>query len=86
MKYTFIAEHSQEFAIRLMCRVLGVSPSGYYAWQKRPVSQRQQANEQLCEQIRGVYERSRSTYGSPRIHADLLAMGRRCSHASVWPA
>lgn len=83
MKYAFIAKHSQQFAIRLLCRVLAVSPSGYYAWQKRPVSRRQRTNEQLGEQIRCLYVRSRSTYGSPRIHADRLAMGIRCSRKRV---
>jgi putative transposase len=83
MKYAFIAQHSQEFAITMLCQVLGVSTSGYYAWKERPVSQRQQANAQLSAQIRCLHERSRGTYGSPRIHADLLAMGLRCSRKRV---
>lgn len=83
MKYRFIAQHRHEFAIRLLCRVLAVSTSGYYAWLQRPVSQRQQANQQLREHIRCFHERSRGTYGSPRIHADLLEMGFRCSRKRV---
>jgi len=52
----------------LMCEVLGVSTSGYYDWRKRPLSKRQHENLALLEEIKVVYERSRKTYGSPRIH------------------
>lgn len=58
-----------------MCRVLGVSRSGYYAWRGRPSSQRAQANAQLLVAIRGAYRASRGTYGSPRIHAQLQRQG-----------
>ena len=58
-----------------MCEVLGVSPSGYYDWRKRPPSQRQQANERLLAAIRREHEASRRTYGSPRIHATLKRQG-----------
>lgn len=75
MKYEFIVARQEEFAIRVMCRVLAVSPSGYYAWVGRPSSQRQQENERLTAQIRQLHQPSRQTYGSPRIHADLQAMG-----------
>ena len=54
-----------------LCRVLGVSRSGYYAWRGRVPSARQQANAVLLERIREVHARSRQTYGAPRIHADL---------------
>jgi transposase InsO family protein len=58
-----------------MCAVLGVSPSGYYDWRKRPPSQRQQANDALLAAIRREHEASRQTYGSPRIHAALKQRG-----------
>jgi len=58
-----------------MCRVLGVSPSGYYAWRKRPVSARAQADAELLEVIVGIHKESRGTYGAPRIHAELKARG-----------
>ena len=54
-----------------MCRVLGVSPSGYYAWLKREPSERSVANAELLERIREIHEWSDGTYGSPRIHEEL---------------
>ena len=57
------------------CRVLGVSPSGYYAWQSRPLSARAQADWALSTQIRAIHDRSRGTYGAPRVHAELAAQG-----------
>jgi putative transposase len=62
-------------AVRPMCRVLGVSPSGYYAWQYRPASAQATADAALIAQIRAIHERSRGTYGAPRIHAELAAQG-----------
>ena len=77
MRYQFIQDHQDEFPVQRMCTVLGVSASGYYAWQTRPVSQRVQANEKLLVQIRAIYNRSRKTYGSPRVYAELIADGFR---------
>jgi hypothetical protein len=54
-----------------MCRVLGVSTSGYYAWRYRPPSRRAVSDGILTEVIRGIHTRSRGTYGAPRIHAEL---------------
>lgn len=83
MKYEFVAAHRQEFPITTMCRVLAVSASGYYAWVERPPSRRQQENTMLTEQIRALYEHSRQTYGSPRIHADLQDLGFQISRKRV---
>ena len=67
--------------MRTMCRLHGVSPSGFYAWQQRPASQRVLDDADLVERIRTVHAQSRQTYGSPRIHAALKrqgeAVGRR---------
>lgn len=66
-----------------MCQALKVSKSGYYAWLRRPESQRARQNRQLLGQIRVVHERSRKTYGSPRVTAELHAEGVRCSENRV---
>jgi len=83
MKYEFIEGHRDEFAITVMCRVLRLSRSGYYAWRKRPLSVRKMANEKLKEQIKEIYQQSRQTYGSPRIHAELSGNGVKCGHNRV---
>jgi len=69
--------------IATMCRVLGVSSSGYYAWCDRLPSVRAQADQALLVQIRAIHERSRGTYGAPRIHAELRAQGVRCGRKRV---
>ena len=58
-----------------VCQVLGVSASGYYAWHHWPLSARAQADGTLTEQICAIHTRSRGTYGAPRIHAELAALG-----------
>jgi putative transposase len=83
MRYQFIAEHRQEFEIKVMCRVMRVSRSGYYAWQRRPVSEREMANQQLTQQIEEIHQDSRQTYGSPRVQAELRARGIKCGHNRV---
>lgn len=61
------------YSVRRMCGLLGVSSSGYYAWARRSRSQRAQADEKLLAQIRTIHQRSRGTYGVPRIHFELSA-------------
>jgi putative transposase len=60
-----------------MCRILGVSPSGFYAWAKRAPSGRAQADARLIERIGAIHVTSHGTYGAPRIHAELAAQGIR---------
>jgi putative transposase len=67
----------------MMCRVLAVSESGYYAWCKREPSQRRRENERLSELIRQAYEQGRQVYGSPRVHAELRAQGINCGKQRV---
>jgi len=71
------------FSIRAMCRVLDVSASGYYAWRRRMISVRAREDEALRGKIRSIYDRSRQTYGAPRIHAELKEEGTRVSRKRV---
>jgi len=79
MKYEFIAEFSQVHPVKLMCTMLKVSRSGYYSFAQGIKSEREEANEQLLEEIRTIHEASHETYGSPRIHYELSRVkGIRC--------
>jgi len=71
------------FPVRVTCRVLGVSPSGYYDWQDRGPSARAIADAELIERIKAYHRASRHTYGSPRIHADLAEEGYRVGRKRV---
>ena len=83
MRYQFIQEHRGQFRMTVLLRVLGVSASAFYQWQKRPVSQRAQHKQLLVAQICQLFEQSKRRYGSPRIHRDLQARGIRCSPKRV---
>ena len=72
-----------EHRVATMCRVLGVSPSGYYAWRSRGWSGRARRDEELRGTIRTIHKASRGTYGVPRVHAELAAGGRRVSRKRV---
>jgi putative transposase len=78
-----MSEHRAAYSIRVMCRVLGVSASGYYAWERREPSPRQRANDALLERIRAIHQKSRATYGSPRVIAELIENGERVGHNRV---
>ena len=72
-----------EFRIATMARVLGVSPSGYYAWRTRERSAHEASDVALSARVRAIHERSRGTYGAPRIHAELAAEGTPVSRKRV---
>jgi putative transposase len=83
MRYQFIREHRQEYSVKRMCQILGVTRSGYYAWQPEKTGLRELENQMLMEQIRIEYRASRQTYGSPRIRARLLRKGVACGRHRV---
>lgn len=83
MRFQFVADHRGEFPVIRLCAVLGVSPSGYYAWCDRPPSAREMANRELYSQIKAVYHDSHGTYGSPRIYRALQRQGVACSENRV---
>lgn len=72
-----------DFPIQVMCEVLGVSRSGYYAWANRPESARAAGDRALAAEIRDVHADSRGRYGSPRVHAALRAGGRRVGRKRI---
>lgn len=78
-----IAAEKARFSVRLMCRVLGVSPSGFYASLQRPMSKRQQANEALMSVIKEVFVDCRAIYGSPRITSELRCLGHQVGRHRV---
>jgi putative transposase len=72
------------YPVRLMCRLLGVSASGYYVGRDRPRSRRALSDIALTAQIHAIHERSRESYGAPRVHAELIdAYGLRVGHNRV---
>ena len=83
MKYEFIEKHRSCFEVGKMCRVLEVSRSGYYRWRNNPMSKRTLENTELIKLIRDIHQKSRFTYGSRRIHAELREMGYFVGHNRV---
>jgi len=83
MRYRFMYEHTSEFPVGRMCRVLRVSRSGFYAWSVRPQSKRALENARMAERIRAVHIASRRTYGSPRVHRSLRQDGIICGRNRV---
>lgn len=83
MRCEFIEAHRSEFELGIMCRVLHVSLSGYYAWRSRGESRRSRSNRALLVEIRAVHAASKRRYGSPRVHGELRARGRECNEKRV---
>lgn len=83
MRYRFIQAEKAVYPVGVMCRVLDVARSGFYAWCQRPLSMRAQENQGLMTHIRACYQASRGRYGSPRIHQDLRAHGLRVGRHRV---
>ena len=83
MTFTFIAAKKAEHSIKIMCRVLEVSRSGYYAWAGREPSARAREDQRLIARIRELFELRRKVYGSPRIWSDLVLDDGDASGASA---
>lgn len=77
-RFRFVDAEKARFPVALLCRMVGVSKSGYYAWKMRPPSKRSCEDAALTKRIVEVHSRSRETYGYPRVHAELRALGVRC--------
>ena len=83
MKYRFIQEHRREHAVQLMCRLLEVSPSGFYEWVKRPLSDCAIEDQRLLVLIRASYTASGGVYGYRRVPLDLREVGETCGKHRV---
>ena len=83
MKYAFIREQHVNHSLNILCSTLSVSTSGYYDWLDRPTSKTAQDNSRLVTKIRCFHKASRSIYGSPRIHKDLIEDGENISRPRV---
>jgi putative transposase len=81
--FRFIATRKAEHSIKTLCRVLGVSRSGYHAWERRAPSQREIADARLGEQVRAIHSESRQTYGARRVHRALRHGGVRVGRKRV---
>ena len=81
--YRIVAAEQASHRIATLCRVLGVSRAGFYAWRRRPPSARARADAELTRRIHQVHAMSRGTYGSPRVLAELRAAGVRCGRRRV---
>lgn len=83
MRFRFIDDHRRRFPTRLLCKVLNVSHSGYYAWRDRPPSPRRERRETLDEAIGTVFNQFKGIYGSPRVHDELQDRGIPCCRNTV---
>lgn len=81
--FKLIDAEKANYPVSVLCRVLHVSRSGYYDWKDRPPSKRDRENATLTEKITEVHNESRRIYGYPRVHAELRALGVRCSRKRV---
>ena len=75
MKFVFIDAEKASYPVAMLCRVLGVSRSGYYRWKTAPPSERSTKDAKLRPIIAAIFAENNETYGSPRVHAELVARG-----------
>ena len=77
--------HQAHYPVATQCRLLDVSTSGYYAWQRRGTSARAEADRELLSMIQAIHAISHGTYGAPRIHAELGAQRGSCGAQASCP-
>ncbi len=76
MRFEFIEQHREVWPVTLMCRVLDVSRSGFYAWRRRPESESAKRRSELVDKMKSVHsDRDMKNYGSPRMHQELVSHG-----------
>jgi putative transposase len=83
MKYAWIESNRDQYSVVRLCRLLGVSRSGYHQWSVRPPSDRAKANGALDAHVAAIHKASRRSYGRLRIVAQLRAQGKRVGHERV---
>jgi putative transposase len=83
VRFQFIDAEKAGYPVVFLCRVLDVSPSGFYAWRRRPEPTRASSDAQLAVEIAAEHKRSRGIYGSPRVHLELRARGVRVGRKRV---
>lgn len=83
MRFSLIATEKACYPVALLCRVLKVSRSGYYAWHKRPAATRTVQDQRLALEVAAIHAHSRGRYGSPRVHAELRERGQRIARKRV---
>jgi transposase InsO family protein len=83
MTFRFIDDYRTRWSVERMARVLEVSTSGYYAWKRRKPSRKALSDRALVEEIRDIQKRHKRRYGSPRVHAELMAMGLKAGRHRV---
>lgn len=83
MRFAFIEAEKAGWPVAVMCRVLEVTTSGFYAWRKRAPSRRKREDQRLKVHVRATFSRSRKTYGAPRIHSELRDAGEAVSRKRV---
>lgn len=81
--FRLIEAEKASYSIPRLCRILGVSRSGYYAWRRRPPSERACFDAVLSEKIETIHRNSRATYGAPRVHVELRSIGICCARKRV---
>jgi putative transposase len=83
VRFGFVAAEKAHYPVSVLCRCLAVSRPGFYAWQRRPLSARAQADRRLAVDVAAAHAESRGTYGSPRVHRELRAQGRHVARKRV---